>query len=121
MDMLGAIGARMMLDSKRHEILAGNIANAQTPGYMAKDVVSSSFGHALGVAVTNKAHLSQDRGASTAAWSSVRAEPAEMASMDGNNVDLDKERGLVAQNALDFEAQIRFANHYLRQQQIVAG
>lgn len=119
MDMLGAVGDRMMVDSKRHEVLAGNIANAQTPGYMARDVGSSGFGKALAVAVTNKAHLSV--GGPAGARVGAREERAEMASMDGNNVDLDKERALVAQNALDFEAQIRFANHYLRQQQIVAG
>jgi flagellar basal body rod protein FlgB len=44
-----------------------------------------------------------------------------MASMDGNTVDLDYERGQMASNALDMETQMRFATHYLRQRQISAG
>jgi hypothetical protein len=34
---------------------------------------------------------------------------------------LEKERALLAQNALDLQAQMRFATHYLRQKQIVSG
>lgn len=119
MDMLAAVGARMMSDSKRHEVLAGNIANAQTPGYMAKDVITSGFGSAMRLATTQAGHLGGRSGASSAV--AVRGGIDEMATMDGNNVDLDMERALVAQNALDFEAQIRFANHYLRLEQIAAG
>jgi flagellar basal-body rod protein FlgB len=120
MDMLGKIASRMMLDSRRHEVLAGNIANAQTPGYKAKDVISSEFGQVMAMAVTSSGHQSGG-GAAGAAGAAVRQGPDEMATLDGNNVDLDQERALVAQNALDFEAQIRFANHYLRQQQAAAG
>lgn len=119
MDMLNAIAARMEFDSKRHEVLAGNIANAQTPGYLPRDVISRGFSASLALATTHESHL---RGAGLDGVQ-VQARPGspDLAALDGNGVDLDQERGLLAQNALDLEAQIRFATHYLRQQQIAAG
>ena len=122
MDMLSSVANRMTRDAKRHEILAGNIANAQTPGYKSRDLSSSDFGYGMSLAVakTSAAHLSG--GASEGNLSSaIRPGQEDMAAMDGNTVDLDKERALLAQNALDLEAQMRFATHYLRKEQIVAG
>lgn len=120
MDMLSAIATRMDFASKRHEVLAGNVANAQTPGYMPKDVISSGFASSLALAKTNAAHLGL---AGSGATGQVRIRPGtpDLPSLDGNGVDLDQERALLAQNALDFETQIRFATHYLRQQQTAAS
>jgi flagellar basal-body rod protein FlgB len=121
MDILDSIGARMALGFKRHETIAGNIANAQTPGYAPKDVsASGAFGQKLALATTNYGHLAtRDSGAGFSVVD--RPGEQEMASLDGNRVDLEKERALLASNALDLQAQMRFATHYLRQQQIVAG
>jgi flagellar basal-body rod protein FlgB len=120
MDILDSIGAKMAFGFKRHEVLAGNIANAQTPGYIPKDVTSSaSFAGALALARTSSGHLSA--GDSGPHVVSNRAAGVELASLDGNGVDLEKERALLAQNALDLQAQMRFATHYLRQKQIVSG
>lgn len=122
MDMLNSVANRMTRDARRHEILAGNIANAQTPGYKSRDLISSDFGYGMSLAMakTSSAHLS---GAASEGplSSAVRPGQEDMAAMDGNTVDLDKERALLAQNALDLEAQMRFATHYLRTEQIVAG
>ena len=115
MDMLDSIAQKMWHDVRRHAVLAGNIANAQTPGYMPKDVTSSSFGAALDMATTHSGHL---RGSSGMGSSAVTVRPgSSSSSLDGNGVDLDEERGLIAENALDLEAQMRFATHYLRQWQ----
>src|SRR5438093_914622 len=45
----------LTLTSKRQQILAGNVANIDTPGYRAKDVVfeTASFQDSLGAAMTN--------------------------------------------------------------------
>ena len=120
MDMLDQIGQRMMFDAKRHEVLAGNVANAQTPGYLPKDLTSSSFSGAMQLARTNAAHLSV---ASAAAEGAIQIRPnsSSTPSLDGNGVDLDQERGLLASNAMDLEAQMRFATHYLRQMQTAAS
>lgn len=119
MNMLGVIAARMEFASKRHEVLAGNIANAQTPGYTPKDVVSSVFAASLALAQTHVGHLV---GASSGInYVTNRQGTPALPSLDGNGVDLDQERGLIVQNALDLETQARFATHYLRQQQAAAS
>lgn len=120
MDMLDSIASRLFVDAARHSAIAGNIANAQTPGYIAKDVVSSKFGAALSLAMSNHRHLSGG-GVREGVNVVERKNSADMASMDGNTVDLDYERGQMASNALDMETQMRFATHYLRQRQISAG
>ena len=122
MDILESIGSRMERGFKRHEVIAGNIANAQTPGYVPKDVAASgAFGQKLALATTNSGHLGGSMGQGPGLEVVERAQDQEMASLDGNQVDLEKERAMLAQNALDLQAQMRFATHYLRQQQIVAG
>lgn len=119
MDMLDSVAQRMFLGTKRHAVIAGNIANAQTPGYIPKDVEASGFGSLLSLANSNVRHLPVLGSGGSGVVN--RPGDVDMASLDGNKVDLDKERGLMAMNALDVEAQIRFANHYLRQKQIAIG
>jgi flagellar basal-body rod protein FlgB len=119
MSILESVAQRMFLGTKRHAVIAGNIANAQTPGYIPKDVEARGFASQLAMVTSNTRHLA---GSSSGAIGVVnRADDVDMASLDGNRVDLDKERALMAMNALDVEAQIRFANHYLRQKQIAVG
>ena len=110
--------------AQRQKLLAGNIANADTPGYQARDF---DFAQALaqargqagagGTAVTHAGHL-QASGAP--AGGAQRPESlyrtAEQPALDGNTVDLDRERALFADNALRYEATLRFINHDVRTQ-----
>jgi flagellar basal-body rod protein FlgB len=90
---------------KRHEALAGNLANANTPGYQRVDV---DFHTALASAV--------NRGeASSAALHSVSFEPARDASAgavraDGSTVDVDAESAKLAANALEHQAAVQVAH-----------
>jgi len=111
-------GKVLELLAKRQQILAGNIANADTPGFKARDI---DFPAALVQAhngqrelpTTHTRHITVEgiSGASAAApvW---RA--SEQPSMDGNTVDLDRERANFADNALRYEATLRFINGHVR-------
>ena len=68
----------------RQEIIASNIANADTPGYKTRDVESSPFSTAL-----------NDAG------SVVEAEGLAARS-DGNNVSIDRQSQLLAETTLKF-------------------
>jgi flagellar basal-body rod protein FlgB len=72
--------------SARQKVVAGNIANADTPGYKTKDVV---FGTELGALLEGGAPL-----------------PVEVVGLraknDGNNVSIDREARLLAENAMRF-------------------
>jgi flagellar basal-body rod protein FlgB len=68
----------------RQEIIASNIANADTPGYKSRDVTLPSFGAAL-----------------TDAGSVVESEGL-IARSDGNNVSIDRQAQLLAETTLKF-------------------
>ncbi|HSU59912.1 MAG TPA: flagellar basal body protein [Bryobacteraceae bacterium] len=76
----------MTLVSERQTLVASNIANADTPGYKTKDIdFQSEFQNALG------------------SFSPLAEEvPGLTLKNDGNNVDLDREARLLADNALHF-------------------
>lgn len=102
------------LRARRSEVLAGNIANADTPNYKARDF---DFRTALTGALrksdllltqTHGAHLD----ASPAAPGSFRLQyrvPAQ-ASIDGNTVEVDAEVGRYSDNALRYQAAMAFIN-----------
>ena len=90
---------------KRHEALAANIANANTPGYQRVDV---DFHGAL------QAALGGDDDSRTA-LESVSFSPAKDASAgatraDGSTVDIDSESAQLAANALEQQAAVSVAH-----------
>ncbi len=104
----------------RQQLLASNIANADTPGYKARDV---DFGKSLKDAVAGRAqnvslvrtaaaHLApatQSQATGAVLYRSV-VQPA----IDGNTVDMDVERAQFADNALHYEANLQFINSKLK-------
>lgn len=89
--MLGPLGAQleryMDLLTARQKLVASNIANADTPGYRTQDIdFQAEFANALGAAPHGQ---------------SVEGLPVRN---DGNNVSIDRESRLLAENALRFQA-----------------
>lgn len=87
----------------RHKVIANNLANVDTPGFIRSDL---SFESALKEALSNP---SKER-----ARNLVQSiEPAEVADTDtpvgpnGNNVSVDKEMADMTKNSLEYEALTR--------------
>ena len=82
----------MSLLSARQKLVASNIANADTPGYHTQDInFQTEFENALGQTPTVM-------------------EPAGLTvKPDGNNVNIDREARLLAENALRFSIASNFA------------
>ncbi len=105
------------LRAARQELIASNIANADTPNYKAKDIDFKSAlqgalqgGNAkLTVATTSSAHLAGTTGESVMGAPVMYRKPLQP-SADGNTVDMDVERVQFADNALRYEASVRFIN-----------
>lgn len=121
MDMLTARidshGKALELLSQRQKVLAGNIANADTPGFKARDfdfsaALAQARGEADGgAAVTSNRHLRSTTLTQTSGGApSLQWRNAEQPALDGNTVDLDRERAAFADNALRYEATLRFIN-----------
>ncbi len=102
----------LSLRANRQEILAANIANADTPNYKARDIDFSGElrraiaqghgGNFLVLATTSARHV---HGGSTVASDAdlLYRIPAQ-SSIDGNTVEMDTERVAFADNAVRYEA-----------------
>ena len=121
----------LVLRAERQRVLASNIANADTPGYVARDF---NFKEALSQQTqTSDSELSRaDKGLSLKSSASepdrrhlalsglsnselsganamgygVQTQP----SVDGNSVDMDRERAAFVDNSVRYESTLRFIN-----------
>ena len=114
----------LVLRSQRQQVLAANIANADTPGYVAKEL---NFTQALLEARgsgTGRLELRSSSDAKTPRHigldvrssldgTSLYARPSQP-SGDNNSVDMDRERASFSDNALHYEATLRFINSHMR-------
>ncbi|MEY4882629.1 MAG: hypothetical protein RIS34_483 [Pseudomonadota bacterium] len=115
----------LVLRAERQRVIASNIANADTPGYAARDLdfksaminatgttslsQSNSQSHAAGL--SHAGHIpvptiAGDLGSSSTLAYAAQTQP----SMDGNSVDLDRERANFVDNSVRYEATLRFIN-----------
>lgn len=112
----------LLLRAERTRVLAGNIANADTPHYKARDFdFAATLAQATGVggaktaapiARTQAGHLPAAGGAVPPPALLYRT-PLQT-SLDANTVDLDLERAAFADNTVRYEASLRFINGQIR-------
>ena len=101
--------------SRRTELLASNIANADTPGYKARDLdfktalqnVQSQSGVSL--SRTNENHKFAQSFSMAQAGGSFRA-GNQPDTGDGNTVDAEVERNLFMKNSMEYQASLDFLN-----------
>jgi flagellar basal-body rod protein FlgB len=130
-DSLDFQAQALNLRSERQRLIASNIANADTPGYQAKDFdfstalrqatgVGSSAQSGLGLprlalATASSGHLGRDgQPAGSAPSPELGYATASMTSVDSNTVDMDRERASFADNTVRYEATLRFINGQMR-------
>jgi flagellar basal-body rod protein FlgB len=112
----------LSLRAARQELLASNIANADTPNYKAKDVNFASVlqnalagtAMALPTAQTSPMHLQGNSGRSILGAPVMYRQPVQP-SADGNTVDMDVERAQFADNALRYESSVKFVSDNLKE------
>lgn len=113
--------AALNLRAARQELLASNVANADTPNYKARDVdFASALRNAMGgtseelpVVQTSPAHMAGAAGESIMGAPVMYRRPLQP-SADGNTVDMDVERAQFADNALRYEASVMFVSAKLK-------
>ncbi len=113
--------AALNLRAARQELLASNVANADTPNYKARDVdFASALRNAMGgtseelpVVQTSPAHMAGATGESIMGAPVMYRRPLQP-SADGNTVDMDVERAQFADNALRYEASVMFVSAKLK-------
>ena len=111
----GVHAQAMQLKSQRNEVLATNIANADTPGYKARDldfnaVLRQASGD--GLRVTHTRHMMAN-GATPGEAQLLYRVPTQPA-QDGNTVDVQQEQAAFAENAVRYQASLEFLNSRIR-------
>ena len=118
--------AALNLRAQRQQLLASNIANADTPNYKARDV---DFSQALQGAMagktttvppvelarTSSGHIAGKSQASAGiGGAAVQYRTVTQGSVDGNTVDMDVERSQFTDNALRYEAGVTAVNGQIK-------
>ncbi|WP_301102953.1 flagellar basal body rod protein FlgB [Propionivibrio sp.] len=110
----------LSLRAHRQQILAGNIANADTPNYKARDfdfstalkeAVAGRNGGGLALVTTATGHLP---GSAEAGPARLMYRTPTQASVDGNTVDMDVERAQFSENAVQYEAGLAFISQQIK-------
>ena len=112
-DTLDFQGQALALRSERQRLLASNIANADTPGYVARDMnfaqalqqATGSLPAARTLSTSQPGHIggSVEGGGSELAYATE-----SQTNLDRNTVDMDRERASFADNSVRYEATLRF-------------
>ena len=112
----------MSLRAERQQVLANNIANADTPNFRARDFdfsaeLASSLqkshtqGRGMSLATTSDRHLHAD--SSRFASRDLLYRVPDQPSLDGNTVDMDRERAQFTDNAVRYQASLTFLSSRL--------
>jgi flagellar basal-body rod protein FlgB len=110
------------LRAARQELIAANIANADTPNYKSRDInfasalqgAMSGTGEQLPMTTTSARHLGELSG-ETILGAPVLYRTVIQPSADGNTVDMDVERAQFADNALRYEASVKFVSDQVKE------
>ncbi len=110
--ILGIHEAALLFRAQRMEVLAANLANADTPQYKARDLdFATALGQAgsatLSLTRTNSRHVG---GKPMAATDRMQYRVPHQPSLDGNTVEADLELARYAENAVSYQASLLFAN-----------
>jgi flagellar basal-body rod protein FlgB len=115
----------LSLRGQRQQLLASNIANADTPNYKARDI---DFGKALQGALSRNGSAAPAELVRTSANHLATSGPAQtgpggaalqyrniaQGNIDGNTVDMDVERNQFADNAIRYEASLTIISGQIR-------
>ena len=132
-DSLNFQATALTLRSERQRLIASNIANADTPGYTARDfnfsdALSQATGRSssaqtplaggarLQMTASQGGHMGLNgvSGQAAGARPELNYASAAQTNLDNNTVDMDRERASFADNTVRYEATLRFINGQVR-------
>ncbi|MCU1500421.1 MAG: flagellar basal body rod protein FlgB [Acidimicrobiales bacterium] len=121
-DTLDFQAQALNLRSERQRLIASNIANADTPGYVARDLdfaralreATGSLQPARALATSQAGHIDGGAGAIGRSDNTLTYATAAQTNLDRNTVDMDRERASFADNSVKYEATLRFINSNVR-------
>jgi flagellar basal-body rod protein FlgB len=109
---LGIQPQALAVREKRSEVLAANLANADTPGYKARDldfksILKQSLPETQAMERTQTGHFAPQQ-----LWDSrLMYRNPNQVSLDGNTVEANVEQARYAENAVQYQASLQFLNN----------
>lgn len=101
--------------AERQNVLARNIANVNTPGYIAQDIQKPDFATELkssvSMNVTNKKHMTSSQ-VSSSGGGIYTPKPDFALTIDGNGVDLEDQLNKVSKTRSDYNKVTTIYNNY---------
>ena len=115
-DALDFQAQALSLRSERQRLIASNIANADTPGYVARDLdFAQALRDATGtgrpaarLAASRPGHIGSAALGGGTALGTLRYAMPSQTNLDRNTVDMDRERASFVDNTVKYEATLRF-------------
>lgn len=122
--LVGFHESALTIRTERMEVISGNLANANTPGYKARDIdfnkamqsamreaSGGTANHASsGMVRTNNSHLSGNSTSVAANFDMQYRIPTQPDTGDGNTVEVQAERNRFLDNGLRYQASLEFLN-----------
>lgn len=106
-----ALGTSLNMRLLKHEVLSGNVANAETPGYHARKLdFEEALSRALDIdglrsmSTNHGDHFAVGGGSMAKVRADIYENPEGAINNDGNTVDLEKEMSLMAENSVMYKA-----------------
>ncbi|RIX41207.1 MAG: flagellar basal body rod protein FlgB [Rhodocyclales bacterium GT-UBC] len=106
---LSVFSQAMNLRAQRHQVLASNVANADTPNYKARDfnfeqamqnAMAGRSNGSIGLATTAAGHI---RAGGMQGGAALQYRRETQSAVDGNTVDMDVERTQISENAVQYQ------------------
>jgi flagellar basal-body rod protein FlgB len=120
---IGVHAAALDVRGRRTELIANNLANADTPGYKARDIdFREAMARASGekatqgvhLTTTQPGHLGGTASADAATSPDLKYRTPLAPALDGNTVDTQLEQAAFAENAVRYQATLTFLNNKFR-------
>jgi flagellar basal-body rod protein FlgB len=116
---LGIHKESLVLSSRRNTVIASNIANADTPGFKARDIdfqqalkqATGANAPASTLRTTDARHINGSDGVGRA---SLKYRVPMQPSVDGNTVETEREQAEFSKNAIRYQASLNFINSSIR-------
>jgi flagellar basal-body rod protein FlgB len=114
---LGISAQALAFRSQRSSVLAANIANAETPQYLARDydfktaLADAASGYDTKLATSDEGHISVGTGGD---YGEAQYRIPTKSSTTGNTVEEEVEQAAFSENALRYQTSLQFLNGSLR-------
>ncbi len=113
-NIFGIHESALLLHGQRLSVLANNLANADTPGYKARDIdfraalAGADQQTGLALSVTEPGHIAI--GSGEISPDELKYRNPYQASLDGNTVEMPVEQAAFAENNVRYQASLTFIN-----------